>query len=459
MLFTSLPGLVRRAVPVRWRRAPRRRPRHVLRLEPLEDRALLATLTVPVPDPAVLPPGAVTVWVRELVEGRYDTITLTSLDADGLRRLLADLAAMPGVPFEITREFLPSVPPPVMSPPPPPPPQSPPGGADTPAPDTPVAKPTLAPTPVLRGGLTLTLFRPPPTTPPGPSADPSRPADSPAEVAPIPVGTLRPAAPPEWAPGGGAAGTPAITRPPTYPGGPAPVSEVGPVRFAGKPSSQAETSRPAAVEVGWDDARPLRTESAGRGASAVGVAGEAAAPPDDALLRRYAAGGDQPAFAEIVRRHEAAVLRVSARVVGDADLARDAAQAAFLALARRAGELDGRGSLAGWLYRVAYRMALRLRRAAARRWRAERVALDRPPPADADPAAEADRADVLRVLHEELFRLPDRFRVPLVLCYLDGRTHEEVARAAGLPRGSVAKRVAEGLGRLRERLAYRGVVL
>lgn len=467
MPLASLPGLLRRAVPARWRRAPRRRPRLVLRLEPLEDRALLATLTVAVPDAATLPAGAVTVWVRELVEGRYDSVTLTSLDAVGLQRLLADLAAGSAVPFVISRTTLPPPPPamvPPASPPPPPAPQGTPTGPDELAPaaePAAAAAPTLSPTPVLRGGLTLTLFRPPP------AATPPRPADPAPELAPgVRDSTSRPAAPPEWAPAGGTTSTLAGVRRPPDSGGAAPSSGAGSVGLVGSPPSpRAAAGRPAAgdgrvaAEVGWDDTRPLRPESVGRGTPPAGAAAEAAGAPDDVLLRRYAAGGDQPAFAELVRRHEAAVLRVSARVLGDADLARDAAQGAFLALARRAGELDDRGSLAGWLYRVAYRMALRVRRAAARRWRAERIAVDRPPPEAADPTAAADQADVLRVLHEELYRLPEKYRVPLVLCYLDGRTHEDVARAAGLPRGSVAKRIAEGLDRLRERLAHRGVVL
>ncbi|HEX4612358.1 MAG TPA: sigma-70 family RNA polymerase sigma factor [Urbifossiella sp.] len=174
------------------------------------------------------------------------------------------------------------------------------------------------------------------------------------------------------------------------------------------------------------------------------------------MLRRFAADRDQAAFTELVRRYEPAVLAVAARVLGRPDLVWDASQATFVALARRAPALDTQKPLAGWLYRVACRMALRLRAAAARRWRLERAAAGHGPADASDPFVGVEEEDGWRVLREEIQRLPDRYRVPLVLCYLDGRTHAEVARAVGLPRGSVAKRIGEALGRLRERLIDRG---
>jgi RNA polymerase sigma factor (sigma-70 family) len=153
------------------------------------------------------------------------------------------------------------------------------------------------------------------------------------------------------------------------------------------------------------------------------------------------------------------VLAVCTRVLGDPEPARDASQATFLALARRAGALDARDSLAGWLYRVAYRMALRVRTAAARHRRLERAAAEGHPRDVDDVFVGIEEEEVIRVLHEELQRLPEKYRVPLVLCYLDGRTHAEVARAVGLPRGSIAKRIGEGLDRLREGLAGRGFLV
>lgn len=477
MPLASLPGLLRRALPVRWRRAPRRLPRHVLRVEPLEERALLATLAVAFSNVTDVTHASWPVWLQDLEQGRHDsiTITLTSADYAGLQRLLGDVQQF-ALQFGFTPAVgWPAVSPasqPPSSPPPPPTSQVPQPGPELSAPpvEPPAAEKTLTPT--LRGGLTLTLFRPPPTSTPARPVEPPRTADPAPEPAPDSAraageGASRPAAPPEWSSVGASGSGPTVARRPSDPVGPPPATGGRMVGLsASPPSPRGEVARPTAAagdgpagDLDWSDTRPHRPDSAGRGAPLIGVGVDSSGPTDDLLLRRYASGGDQPAFAELVRRHEAAVLRVSARVLGDADLARDAAQAAFLALARRAGELDGRGSLAGWLYRVAYRMALRARRAAARRWRAERIAVDRPLPEAVDPTAAADQADVLRVLHEELFRLPEKYRVPLVLCYLDGRSHEDVARAAGLPRGSVAKRIAEGLGRLRERLAFRGVVL
>jgi RNA polymerase sigma factor (sigma-70 family) len=181
--------------------------------------------------------------------------------------------------------------------------------------------------------------------------------------------------------------------------------------------------------------------------------------PDGALLRRFATDREEAAFTELVRRHGRSVLAVCTRVLGDPDVARDASQATFVALARRAAGLDARGPLTGWLYRVAYRMALRYRTAAARQRRLERAASATHSRDADDIFVGIEEEEVWQVLREELQRLPEKYRVPLVLCYLDGRTHAEVARAVGLPRGSVAKRIGEGLGRLREAMVGRGLLL
>ena len=120
---------------------------------------------------------------------------------------------------------------------------------------------------------------------------------------------------------------------------------------------------------------------------------------------------------------------------------------------------NARDSLAGWLYRVASRMALRFRTAAARQRRLERAAAESHPRDTEGVFVGIEEEEIWQVLREELQRLPDKYRVPLVLCYFDGRTHAEVAREVGLPRGSVAKRIGEGLDRLREGLAGRGFLL
>src|SRR4051812_32431029 len=120
------------------------------------------------------------------------------------------------------------------------------------------------------------------------------------------------------------------------------------------------------------------------------------------------------------------VLRVCHRVLADPDDADDAFQAAFLVLVRRAGAIRTRDSLASWLHGVAYRTASRLRSAAARRRRHERAAA-----AAADVVSphteEARGDDPGPILHEELGRLPGRLRDPLVLCDLEGLTHEQAA--------------------------------
>jgi RNA polymerase sigma factor (sigma-70 family) len=181
--------------------------------------------------------------------------------------------------------------------------------------------------------------------------------------------------------------------------------------------------------------------------------------PDGPLLQRFLVDGDQSAFAALVRRHERLVLRVCQRVLGNLHAAHDAFQLTFLTLARKAGTLDLRSPLAGWLYKVAYHLSLRLRGAAAARRRAEEQATDgRPPQAGEEPGADLEQRELRLALHEELDRLPEKYRAPLVLCYFDGHTHDEAARAIGLPRGSMAKRLAEGLDRLRERLLVRGFV-
>jgi RNA polymerase sigma factor (sigma-70 family) len=180
-------------------------------------------------------------------------------------------------------------------------------------------------------------------------------------------------------------------------------------------------------------------------------------PTDGLLLQRFVADQEQTAFTALVERYEGFVLGICQRVLGDSHAALDAFQATFLVLARNAGLLDREGSLAGWLWKVAYRIALRLRAVAARQRRCEKEAANRRPSHEpgADPA-DLEKQELLGALDEELQRLPEKYRVPLVLCYFDGRTHAEAARAIGLPRGSMAKRVSEGLRRLRERLVERG---
>jgi RNA polymerase sigma factor (sigma-70 family) len=182
--------------------------------------------------------------------------------------------------------------------------------------------------------------------------------------------------------------------------------------------------------------------------------------PDGLLLRRFVAGGEQAAFTALVHRYERLVLSTCQRVLGDSHAAQDAFQATFLVLARKANMLDTHRPLAGWLYQVAYHLALRLRAVAARQRRWEREATEgKSSRAVTEPSANLEEQEMRQALTEELERLPEKYRAPLVLCYFDGRTHEDAARAIGVPRGSMAKRIREGLKHLRERLLDRGFVL
>jgi RNA polymerase sigma factor (sigma-70 family) len=188
---------------------------------------------------------------------------------------------------------------------------------------------------------------------------------------------------------------------------------------------------------------------------------QAAGPPadqatgDGQFLARFVTARDEAAFAALVRRHGPMVLAVCRRVLGDAHDAEDAFQATFLVLARKARSVGRPESLGPWLHGVAYRTAARARQAARRRAR-EREAAAMP---DGGPVAEVARGELRQVLDEELGRLGPKYRAPLVLFYLEGKSTEEVARQLGCPKGTVLSRLARGRDRLRGRLVRRGVAL
>jgi len=122
--------------------------------------------------------------------------------------------------------------------------------------------------------------------------------------------------------------------------------------------------------------------------------------------------------------------------------------------------MDGRAPLSGWLYKVAYHLALRYQTAEMRRRRIERDAANRRSTVgECEIVKQIEKEELLWVLSEELQGLPEKYRAPLVLCYFEGRTHAEASREIGLPRGSIAKRIGQGLQRLRERLLDRGYLL
>jgi RNA polymerase sigma factor (sigma-70 family) len=178
--------------------------------------------------------------------------------------------------------------------------------------------------------------------------------------------------------------------------------------------------------------------------------------PDGQLLEQYVGGRDEAAFAALVRRHGPMVLGVCHRVLRQTQDAEEAFQATFLLLARQAQAIRKRGSVGCWLHGAACRIALKARTQAARRRRREREAA-------AVPRAEAPSAAAWRelqaVLDEELGRLPARYRAPLVLCYLEGKTQEEAAGQLGCPLGTVRSRLARGRALLQARLTRRGLAL
>jgi RNA polymerase sigma factor (sigma-70 family) len=182
---------------------------------------------------------------------------------------------------------------------------------------------------------------------------------------------------------------------------------------------------------------------------------DAAARSDGQLLQRFVAERDDDAFAELVRRHGPMVLGVCRRVLNDDHAADDAFQATFLVLTRKAPALNQWGSLGNWLHTVAYRLALRARAGAARRRAQERQVEDMPDPAADDPAWRELRP----LLDTEVNCLPAKYRAPMVLCYLEGRTNEQAAQELGWPAGTVKCRLARARQLLRKRLAGRGALL
>jgi RNA polymerase sigma factor (sigma-70 family) len=185
-----------------------------------------------------------------------------------------------------------------------------------------------------------------------------------------------------------------------------------------------------------------------------------AAPPGDAtdreLLSRFVLRQDEAAFTALLRRHGPLVLGVCQRVLHNPHDAEDAFQATFLVLARKAHCVAKQDSLASWLHGVASRTALRARAGIARRREKERQVAAMTAE-DATPGAVW--ADLWPVLDEEVHRLPEKYRVPFVLCYLQGKTNEEAARLLGCPKGTILSRLATARAKLRSRLTRRGIAV
>lgn len=178
---------------------------------------------------------------------------------------------------------------------------------------------------------------------------------------------------------------------------------------------------------------------------------------DGDLLRRFHSGGEDAAFAVLVQRHGPMVLGVCQRVLVELHDAEDAFQATFLVLIRRAGSISKSQPLGGWLYAVARRIAMKARaRATSRRDREMRFMTDVP---RTDPLDEAAWQELRSILDEEIGRLPAKYRTPIVLGYLQGKTHEQAAAELGWPKRSLTNRLARGKELLRRQLTRRGICL
>jgi RNA polymerase sigma factor (sigma-70 family) len=181
----------------------------------------------------------------------------------------------------------------------------------------------------------------------------------------------------------------------------------------------------------------------------------ALALPDAQLLERFVRLRDETAFEALLHRHGPLVFGVCRKFLYNPHDAEDAFQATFLVLARKAGSVAPGSLLGHWLYGVACRVAARARKAAVRRAR-EQSGADL---AAVPGAAEQVDSELAPLLHEEVRRLPDKYRRPVVLCYLEGKTNEEAARQLQWPVGTVKGRLSRARELLRARLTRQGVAL
>jgi len=167
-------------------------------------------------------------------------------------------------------------------------------------------------------------------------------------------------------------------------------------------------------------------------------------------------GSAEAAFRAIVLRHGPMVLGVCRHILNQLQDAEDAFQATFLVLARKAGSIRDRRVLARWLYEVAYRIAMRARTNGVRRRTHERQGGEMAATVTSD---NHGWVELRPVLHEEVNRLPERYRLPVILCYLEGKTNEEVAQQLNWPVGTVKGRLSRARDLLRSRLTRRGLAL
>ena len=181
---------------------------------------------------------------------------------------------------------------------------------------------------------------------------------------------------------------------------------------------------------------------------------------DAELLAQFVNQRDENAFELLVWRHSRAVLAECRRVLRNESDTEDAFQATILVFAQKARAIHKGESLGGWLLKVAFRIARAARDRAEKRVGHERSL------ADLAGAPAGDRADywaeqeeIRSVIDAEVNRLPEKYRLPIVLCYFQGKTNREIAQELGHPLGTVQSNLSRGRDQLRDRLARRGVTL
>jgi RNA polymerase sigma factor (sigma-70 family) len=171
------------------------------------------------------------------------------------------------------------------------------------------------------------------------------------------------------------------------------------------------------------------------------------------LLECFVTANDPDAFRILIERHGPMVLAVCRNVLREPHDVEDAFQDTFLTLARRAGTIKHNETIGPWLHRVAFRRAQKTRFEASKRWVRERNRTDSRPESPIDPPD----LSLIPLLREEVSRLPENHRLPVVLCYLEGKTNQEAAAQLRCPVGTIKGRLWRARQTLRDRLRRRGL--